>query len=291
MAPLPISLLLFPALLIRLWSGFTWLSLVDILLVSALVYRCLVLVRGTRASQVLVGLLVLVGAFYGARFAHLTTLYWLLSRASPYFVFAVIILFQTEIRQGLSQLGRHFVLAWSSRNRRLLDSYEDIVLAANYFSVHRVGALVVVENKTGLRTYIESGVMIDALLTYDLLVAVFRPGGPLHDGAVIIQQNRVSAAACFLPLSMNPVLSGQLGTRHRAAIGITEETDAVAIVVSETTGAVSFAKDGKIEMNIGLDRLRDRLSEVFQSYVPPHTVASKPLEPIARNASRGEWRS
>ena len=130
------------------------------------------------------------------------------------------------------------------------DSYDDIVLAANLFSQHQTGALIVIEREIGLRTYIESGVAMDARLSYDLLATIFRPSAPLHDGAVIIQKDRLAAAACFLPLSMNPVLSTQMGTRHRAGIGITEETDAIAVIVSEETGAISMAVGGKIERDL-----------------------------------------
>jgi diadenylate cyclase len=140
----------------------------------------------------------------------------------------------------------------------------------------------VIGRNTGLRTYAESGIALDAVLSYDLLVTIFRPGGPLHDGAVLIQRDRIAAASCFLPISMNPVLSAQLGTRHRAAIGITEETDAVAVVISETTGSISLAVGGKIELDIDVERLRERLGEVFDQYVPPlalPSAAQSNLEP------------
>ena len=148
------------------------------------------------------------------------------------------------------------------------DSYEDIVLAAEQFSQTATGALIVIEREIGLRTFIESGVPLDANLSYDLLITIFRPSAPLHDGAVIVQKNRIAAAACFLPLSMNPVLSTQFGTRHRAAIGITEETDAISVVVSEETGAISIAAGGAIERDITVEYLRERLSELLRRYVP-----------------------
>jgi diadenylate cyclase len=132
--------------------------------------------------------------------------------------------------------------------------------------------LIVIEREVGLRTYIESGVPLDARLSYDLLATIFRPSAPLHDGAVIIQKDRIAAAACFLPLSMNPVLSTQLGTRHRAGIGITEETDAIAVVVSEETGAISLAVAGKIERDLTVEELRARLSGLLRRYVPPSTL-------------------
>ena len=149
------------------------------------------------------------------------------------------------------------------------DAYDDIALAANLFSQNQTGALIVIQREIGLRTYIESGVTLDAHLSYDLLATLFRPSAPLHDGAVIIQGDRVAAAACFLPLSMNPVLSTQLGTRHRAAIGITEETDAISIIVSEETGSISLAVAGNIERDLTVEQLRERMSTLLRRYVPP----------------------
>ena len=146
------------------------------------------------------------------------------------------------------------------------------MLAADHFSKTATGALIIIEREIGLRTFIESGVPLDANLSYDLLITIFRPSAPLHDGAVIVQKGRIAAAACFLPLSMNPVLSTQYGTRHRAAIGITEETDAISVVVSEETGSISLAVGGAIERDITVEYLRERLSEVLRRYVPTATL-------------------
>jgi diadenylate cyclase len=151
------------------------------------------------------------------------------------------------------------------------------VLAANLFSQNQTGALIVIEREIGLRTYIESGVPLDARLSYDLLATIFRPSAPLHDGAVIVQKDRIAAAACFLPLSMNPVLSTQMGTRHRAGIGITEETDAIAVMVSEETGAISLAVAGNFERDLTVEQLRERLSSLLHRYVPPATLPT-PIE-------------
>src|SRR5207344_3262607 len=161
--------------------------------------------------------------------------------------------------------GRRLLLSRAAGSEA--DAYDDIVLAANLFSQNQTGALIVIEREIGLRTYIESGVPLDANLSYDLLATIFRPSAPLHDGAVIVQKDRVAAAACFLPLSMNPVLSTQFGTRHRAAIGITEETDAISVVVSEESGSISIAVGGQIERDITVEYLRERLSEVLRRYV------------------------
>jgi diadenylate cyclase len=189
-------------------------------------------------------------------------------------VFALIVVFQSEIRHVLSDVGRRVKFLRGGALGG--DSYDDIVLAANLFSQHQTGALMVIEREIGLRTYIESGVAMDAKLSYDLLATIFRPSAPLHDGAVIIQKDRLAAAACFLPLSMNPVLSIQLGTRHRAAIGITEETDAIAVIVSEETGAISMAMGGRIERDLTADQLRERLSSELRRHMAPVALPTAP---------------
>jgi diadenylate cyclase len=250
-------------------------SILDILLVAILIYQFLVLVRGTRAAPMLVGVATLGLAFYFARLGDLRTLNWLLSTLLPFVVFALIVVFQSEIRHALANLGSRISLMRSSSS--VADVYDDIVLAANLFSQNQTGALIVIEREIGLRTYIESGVSLDARLSYDLLATIFRPSAPLHDGAVIVQRDRIAAAACFLPLSMNPVLSTQLGTRHRAAIGITEETDAVAVIISEETGTISMAVAGSIERELTVERLRERLSALLRRYAPAPSLPS-PVE-------------
>jgi diadenylate cyclase len=242
-------------------------SIIDILVVAFLIYEFLKLIKGTRAIPMLVAVILLVGAFWLAHIEQLRTVDWLITTLFPYAVFALIVVFGAEIRHALARLGRRL----SARRGGMFhasDSYEDIVLAAEQFSTTATGALIVIEREIGLRTFIESGVPLDANLSYDLLITIFRPSAPLHDGAVIVQKNRIAAAACFLPLSMNPVLSTQFGTRHRAAIGITEETDAISVVVSEETGAISIAAGGAIERDITMEYLRERLSELLRRYVP-----------------------
>jgi diadenylate cyclase len=242
----------------------------DILLVAVVIYQVLVMIRGTRAAPMLAGVAVVAIVFYLARVGELTTLNWLISRLVPYVLFALIVVFQSEIRHLLANVGRHLRFGRGSASES--DTYDDIVLAANLFSQHQTGALIVIEREIGLRTYIESGVPLDARLSYDLLATIFRPSAPLHDGAVIVQKERVAAAACFLPLSMNPVLSTQLGTRHRAGMGITEETDAIAVIVSEETGAISVAVGGKIERDLSVEQLRERLSSELRRYMSPVTL-------------------
>ena len=242
-------------------------TVLDILLVALIIYEVLVMIRGTRAAPMLAGLAAVAVAFYLARIGELVTLNWLVSHLLPYVVFALIVVFQSEIRHMLSDVGRRVSFLRGSAVEG--DSYDDIVLAANLFSQHQTGALIVIEREIGLRTYIESGVAMDARLSYDLLATIFRPSAPLHDGAVIIQKDRLAAAACFLPLSMNPVLSTQMGTRHRAGIGITEETDAIAVIVSEETGAISMAVGGKIERDLTVEQLREHLSNELRRYMSP----------------------
>jgi diadenylate cyclase len=264
--------------MVALAPPLTMKSILDIILVAIVIYEFLALIKGTRAALMLVGVAALALIYYFSRLGELTTLNWLISTLLPYTVFALIVVFAAEIRQGLARLGRRMTLSRSSAAEA--DAYDDIVLAANLFSQNQTGALIIIEREIGLRTYIESGVPLDAQLSYDLLATIFRPSAPLHDGAVIIQGDRIAAAACFLPLSMNPVLSTQLGTRHRAGIGVTEETDAIAVIVSEETGAISIAYGGKIDRDLTVDEMRERLGGLLRRFVPPSTLPT----PIANEA-------
>jgi diadenylate cyclase len=233
----------------------------DILIIAVFIYFLLKLLRGTRAVQMLVGIALLFAFYRGAQWARLEMVEWLLTTMLPYIAIALIILFQPEIRRALSRVGRNLsMISFASRNPK--GTYDDIVMAAEYFSQNRIGALVVVERQAGLRTYIESGIPLDAKLSYDLLLSIFRPGSPLHDGAVIVEGLRVAAAGCFLPLSLNPMISKQLGTRHRAAIGITEDSDCLVVLVSEETGSISVASAGTIDTNLSPEELSDRLREM-----------------------------
>src|SRR5512142_1654558 len=264
------------------WPQIPFNAILDVLVVAFLIYQFLSLIRGTRAAPMLLGVSTLVIAFYAAHLIGLRTVDWLVTNVVPYAIFALIVVFQAEIRHALARLGRKLAFA-RMQSGNGLESYDDIVLAANLFSQNQTGALMVIEREIGLRTHIESGVPVDAKLSYDLLATIFRPSAPLHDGAAIIRGDRVAAAACFLPLSMNPVLSTQLGTRHRAGIGITEETDAVAVIVSEETGAISVAVGGNIERDMTVEELRERLSDLLRRYVP---AASLPSELV--NGGSGE---
>lgn len=252
------------------WPHISALSIVDVLLVALIIYELLALIKGTRAALMLMGVAALAVIVYFSHFAELATLNWLVSSIFPYAGFALIVVFAPEIRQALVRLGRRLTLRRTPAS--VVDAYDDIVLAANLFSQNQTGALIVIEREIGLRTYVESGVPLDAHLSYDLLATIFRPSAPLHDGAVIVRRDRIAAAACFLPLSMNPVLSTQLGTRHRAAIGVTEETDAIAVVVSEETGSISLALAGQIERDLSIEELRERMGGLLRRYVPQSTL-------------------
>jgi diadenylate cyclase len=236
-----------------------WWDLADIIVVSILIYEVLKLIRGTRAVQMAIGGGVLVALFYGSRWWHLETVNWLIRNLYGYIVFAVIVLFQSDIRRALAHFGRAPFFQYFAKTAEAEESIEEIVVAAGLLSAQRIGAIIAVERQVGLRNYIEGGIRLDAVLTYDLLQTIFLPSSPLHDGAVIVQEGRVAAAACFLPLTVNPKLSKELGSRHRAAIGLTEENDSVALVVSEETGSISVVVDGPIERGLDADLLRARL--------------------------------
>jgi len=240
-----------------------WWDILDILAVSILIYEALKLIRGTRAVQMAVGSMLVLGLFYVSQLAPLQTLNWLIRNALVYVAFAAIVIFQSDIRRALAAFGQAPFFRYFTR-QAADETIEEVVVAATMLSEKKVGGIIALEREIGLRNYIESGIPLDATLTYDLLLTIFKPGSPLHDGAVILQEGRVAAAACFLPLTVNPRLSRELGTRHRAAIGLTEESDAVAVVVSEETGTISIALEGQIERGLSADALRDRLRRLIQ---------------------------
>jgi len=243
--------------------SFGWWDLVDILVVSVLIYEFLKLIKGTRAVQMALGSFLLVLMFYVSRLAPLQTLNWLIRNLLVYVVFAAIVIFQSDIRRALAHFGRAPFFRYFTRADGAEEVIEEVVVATTMMAAHRTGAIVVLEREIGLRNYIESGIPLDAALTYDLLVTIFQPKSPLHDGAVIVQEGRVAAAACFLPLTVSPRFGRDLGSRHRAAVGITEECDAVAVVVSEESGQISLALDGKLERGLDADRLRARLEALL----------------------------
>lgn len=237
-------------------------DLLDIVIVAVVLYRLLLMVRGTKAAQMLIGLVLLLVASIVARYFNLITLDWLLQGFWAYIVIGIIIIFQPEIRRALAKMGETpFLQAFTTAEE--LKSIEEIVRATASLANRKIGALLVLERETELRDFIEIGVPLDARVSRELLLSIFHPSSPIHDGAAIIRGNRVAAAGCFLPITLTADLKKTLGTRHRAALGITEETDAVAIVVSEETGAISLAMNGRLNEQLDMTTLRQLLTETF----------------------------
>jgi diadenylate cyclase len=239
-----------------------WWDIADIVVVSIVIYELLMLIRGTRAVQMALGGAVILGLFYLSGKSRLETVNFLIRNFVGYVVFAVIVLFQADIRRALAHLGRAPFFRYFAKAESAEESIEELIVASGLLAAKRIGAIIAIERQVGLRNYIEGGIPLDAVLTYDLLVSIFQPSSPLHDGAVIVQTDRIAAAACFLPLTVNPKLSKELGSRHRAAIGLTEENDAAAIVISEETGLISVVVDGQIERGFDPDTLRLRLQSL-----------------------------
>ena len=233
----------------------------DIALVFVIVYVVLKLLRGTRAVPTVVGMVGLALLYWLAVAQELATLEFVLRSAVLYIGVAIIVLFQSEIRQALIYFGNRLRFPILRRSQGGLGDtiYDEVVLAATTLSTEKIGALIVIERNIGLRNFIDAGVSLDAKLSYDLLVTIFNPTTPLHDGAVIIQRERIAAASVFLPLTKNPSISRELGTRHRAAIGVTEGTDAVSVVVSEETGLITFVEGGRVKRNLDTTSLRSLL--------------------------------
>jgi diadenylate cyclase len=233
----------------------------DIALVFVIVYVLLKLLRGTRAVPTVVGMVGLALLYWLAVAQELATLEFVLRPAPLYIGVVVIVLFQSEIRQALIYFGNRLRFPVLRRAQGGLGDtiYDEIVLAATTLSTEKIGALIVIERNVGLRNFIDAGVSLDAKISYDLLVTIFNPATPLHDGAVVIQRERIAAASVFLPLTKNPSVSRELGTRHRAAIGITEGTDAVSVVVSEETGLITFVDSGRVKRNLDTTALRNLL--------------------------------
>jgi uncharacterized protein (TIGR00159 family) len=248
-------------------------DVVDILVVAIALYEFMKLIRGTRAVQMAVGSAIIALLFVASRWAPLQTVNWIVRNMFGYVVFAAIVIFQSDIRRALAHFGRAPFFRYFTRTESPDETLEELIVAATTLSDRRVGAIMVIERDIGLRNYIESGIPLESIVTHDLLVSIFQTTSPLHDGAVIVQEDRIAAAACFLPLTVNPQLSRELGTRHRAAIGLTEETDAIAIVVSEETGKISLAIEGRIERGLSADLLRTRLRTLVQEGRPAPVTA------------------
>lgn len=246
--------------MLEVLKSIRWQDILDILIVSFIIYRIILIIRGTRAVQMLVGIAVMIVVYFLARELDFLTLYWLLGSFLSSIFLIVIIIFQRDIRRALTQVGQ---TPFTKSDEDTVHVLEEIVSAAHYLSNRKIGALIVIERETGLKDYLESGHTIDAKLSKQLLVSLFHTSSPLHDGGVVIRKGRILTAGCVLPLTKNPYISKQLGTRHRAAIGLSEETDAVIIVVSEETQQISLVQHGAITSNLDKNVLRARLDAIF----------------------------
>ncbi|MBF0607604.1 MAG: TIGR00159 family protein [Magnetococcales bacterium] len=238
-----------------------WQDLLDVLIVWVLLYRLLLLIRGTRALQMLLGLGVLLVVSLSSGYLRFYTVEWLLQSFWSYIIIAVVILFQPEIRQALAHMGKASFFTLTSAEE--IKSLDEIVKAAVSLSARRIGALIVLERETTLKDYIEIGTLMDARITRELLLSVFHPTSPIHDGAVVIKGNKIVAAGCFLPISFRPDIDKMLGTRHRAGLAITEETDAIVLIVSEETGDISIANAGEMEKKLDMVQIREKLTDIF----------------------------
>lgn len=243
-----------------------WQDALDIGIITFLVYRALHIVRGSRAMQMIIGLAVILVAYVSSRALELFTLNWILDNFLASIILVIIVIFQSDIRRALTQVGTapRFTQAERTVQRRE-DIIEEVAQAAVAMAAKHVGALIVFEREVGLSEYMEIGTRLDARVSRELLESVFLPHSPIHDGALVIQNGRVTAVRCLLPLSTNPHLKQTWGTRHRAALGVTEETDAVAVVVSEQEGAVTLVVAGNVTENVDGSRMRSALHELIKS--------------------------
>lgn len=242
-------------------------DIIDILLVWYVIYKLIMVIRGTKAVQLLKGITVIIVVRILSQYLGLNTLQWLMDQALTWGFLAIIIIFQPELRRALEQLGRGRIFSRGvvQEDEEHSKMVEAITKATEYMAKRRIGALVTIERETGMGDYIETGIPLNANISSELLINIFIPNTPLHDGAVIIQNDRVAAAACYLPLSESPFISKELGTRHRAAVGISEVTDSLTLVVSEETGSISLTKNGELHRNLTVDQLRDMLNSEFNS--------------------------
>jgi diadenylate cyclase len=250
----------------QLTTMLTLRNVLDMALVFTIIYVILRLLRGTRAVPTMVGIVLLALLYWLAVAQDLATLEFVLRSAVLYIGVAIIVLFQSEIRQALMYFANRLRFPILKRQRGQFGGsvYDEIVLAATTLATEKTGALIVIERNIGLRNFVDAGVQLDARISYDLLVTIFNPSTPLHDGAVIVQNERVAAASVFLPLTKNPSISRELGTRHRAAIGITEGSDAISIVVSEETGLITYVEAGEVRRNLDTAQLRKLLLDAMQ---------------------------
>ncbi|MGP7819749.1 diadenylate cyclase CdaA [Niallia sp. 01092] len=238
---------------------------VDILLVWYVIYKLIMIIRGTKAVQLLKGIFVILIVKLLSDYFQLQTLGWMMEQVIYWGALAIIIIFQPELRRALEQLGRgKFFSRGGMQEEEIQENViEAIVKAVDYMAKRRIGALISIERETGMSDYIETGISLNSKISSELLINIFIPNTPLHDGAVVIQRANIAAAACYLPLSESPFISKELGTRHRAALGISEVTDSITVVVSEETGAISITKNGELHRELKLDTFREMLSSAL----------------------------
>lgn len=246
---------------ITLLEGLT--IVIDISLVAFVIYKLIMVIRGTRAVQLVKGITVILAVWFLSGYLGLNTLQWIMQQAVTYGLLAIIIIFQPELRRALEQLGRgrFFQSSSTADEEEVRQAIDHIISATKYMGKRRIGALISLERDTGMTDYIETGIQMNAKLTSELLTNIFIPNAPLHDGAVIIKNNEIMAAGCYLPLSENPFISKELGTRHRAALGVSEVTDSITIAVSEETGGISITKNGELHRNLEEEGIRKLLEK------------------------------
>jgi diadenylate cyclase len=246
-----------PAEIMQFIRSMRWQDWVDILVVAVIIYQALRLIRGTKSMQMLLGLVFVIVAYMFSKTFELLTLNWMLSNFLSYIILIMVILFQSDLRLALTRVAR---LSFGRANPLMLSVIGEIVRVAFTMAEKRVGALIAFEREVGLKNYIEVGTTLDAQVSEDLLMAIFNTDAPLHDGAVVIRNGRIAAAACFLPLSTDDRISRHFGTRHRAAIGLSRDTDALVVVVSEERGIVSLVVDGEVSVVFDQNELREKLT-------------------------------
>ena len=258
----------------NLHASFRQEDLLDIGIVAFIIYRCLNLIRGTRAVQMVTGLAVLSGAFFISNQLELYTSHWLLSNFFDYFIFIIIVLFQDDLRRALTRIGKNPFL-WPVESENQIEMVDEVARAATQLARDKVGALIVIECDTGLKNFMDTGSHVEGRVRAELLYSIFLVDGPLHDGAVIISGDQLVAAGCFLPLSKNPDIDKKYGTRHRAAIGLTEETDAIVVLVSEEAGEAHVVQAGKMVKNLSEAQIRETLRDRLNLNLPRDPLPGK----------------
>ena len=261
-------------LLTNLHASFRREDLIDVAIVAFIVYRLLNLIRGTRAVQMLIGLGVLTAGFFLSSQLEFYATHWLLSNFFDYFVFIIIVLFQDDLRRALTKIGKNpFLLSHESESR--LEMVDEVARAATQLAKDKIGALIVIERETGLKNFMDTGSKIEARVRAEIIYSIFLVDSPIHDGAVIIMGDRIASAGCFLPLSKDPDIDKNYGTRHRAAIGLTEETDAVVVLVSEEAGAAHVVQGGHIIKNLNELQIKDALTDILNLHSVPSPIPQK----------------